>query len=309
METTKNSLPDNSAFKDGELIKLLPGFSNGYAEVNGVTLHYVEGGQGEPLVLLPGWPQTWWSYHKVMPLLASRYRVIVVDIRGMGSSGKPADGYGKKGMAKDIFELVQHLGFGEVNIAGHDIGAHVAFSFAANYPESTSRLILLDTPHPDEGMYRLPMLPMAELSPQRQEGHAYPWWVAFNQVKGLPEQLLQDRMRHVLDYVFKHVSVDEGSISEFDRGVYAAAYDTPEGIRAGNAWYQAFPKDIQDSKAYGKLAMPVLGLGGSGYEILAMSLPHSATNLKLAKVEGSGHFLMEEKPRETAGEMIDFLHQ
>ncbi|WP_457057571.1 alpha/beta fold hydrolase [Kribbella sp. CWNU-51] len=119
---------------DDELLamRLDGGFHSHFARVNGVRLHYVAGGKGEPLVLVPGWPATWWSYHKVMPLLAQHYRVIVVDIRGMGASERPAGGYDKKTMARDIYELVRSLGYRQVNIAGHDIGVMVAFSFPAN---------------------------------------------------------------------------------------------------------------------------------------------------------------------------------
>ena len=285
---------------DEALVKQLPGFSNGYAIVNGILLHYVTGGSGAPLVLIPGWPETWWAYHKVMPLLAAHFQLIVVDLRGMGSSDKPADGYEKKNMATDVFELVRQLGFEKVQIAGHDIGAHVAFSFAANYPAATAKVMILDTPHPDAGMYHLPMLPIPG-------NHVYPWWLAFNQVKELPEQLLQGRMNMVLDWIFKYLLVDENSISAFDRAVYTASHDTADGIRGGNSWYQAFPQDIEDMKGYEKLAMPVLGLGGSGYDMLQMCLPATATNLRLAKVDGCGHFLLEEKPAETAAIMIDFL--
>jgi hypothetical protein len=116
---------------DAELAASLPGgFRSAYAYVNGIRLHYVTGGAGEPLVLLPGWPATWWSYHKVMPALARRYRMIAIDIRGMGASDKPAGGFDKKTMARDVYELVRKLGHDRVNIAGHDIGAMVAFSFA-----------------------------------------------------------------------------------------------------------------------------------------------------------------------------------
>lgn len=286
---------------DEALVKQLPGFSNGYTSVNGIRLHYVIGGSGAPLILIPGWPETWWAYHKVMPLLAEHYQVIVVDLRGMGGSDKPAAGYEKKNMATDIFELVRQLGFEKVHIAGHDIGAHVAFSFAANYPAATSKVVILDTPHPDPGMYHLPMLPLPS------NGHVYPWWLAFNQVKELPEQLLQGRMNIVLDWIFKYLLIDENSISAFDRAVYTANYDTADGIRGGNAWYQALSQDIEDMKGYEKLTMPVLGLGGSGYDMLQMCLPATATDLQLAKVESCGHFLFEEKPAETAAFMIDFL--
>ena len=113
----------------------LPGFRDAFARVNGTTLHYVVGGRGEPLILLPGWPQTWWEYRKVMPALAGRYRVIAVDLRGMGDSDKPASGFDKKTMARDIAALARQLGYDSVNIAGHDIGSMVAYSFAVNHPD------------------------------------------------------------------------------------------------------------------------------------------------------------------------------
>ena len=144
---------------DAALVRSLPGFENGYADVNGTRLHYVAGGKGAPLFLLPGWPQTWWEFHRMMPALAAQFRVIAVDLRGMGGSGKPMTGYDKKTMAKDIFELARHLGYEKVNIAGHDIGSMVAFSFAANYPETTLKLALLDVPHPDEFFAKLTLLP------------------------------------------------------------------------------------------------------------------------------------------------------
>jgi len=288
-------------YSDEELIKSLPGFKNNYAEVNGTVLHYVEGGEGQPLILIPGWPETWWAYHKVMPLLATNYRVIVIEIRGMGSSQKPLEGYDKKNMAKDVYELVKKLGYEKINISGHDIGAHVAFSFAANFPEMTSKLVILDTPHPDPGMYQLPMLPILSAN------YTYPWWLAFNQTKELPEQLLAGRMSIVIEWIFRNLLKDQNSIDEFDKAAYAFAYDSNDGIRASNAWYQAFPQDIEDSKTYGKLMMPVIGIGAAGYEMLQYSLPNYATDLQFVKVEDSGHFLLAEKPEETANLIKGFL--
>nr|WP_199082988.1 alpha/beta hydrolase [Pedobacter sp. ASV19] len=288
-------------YSDEELIKSLPGFKNNYTEVNGTTLHYVEGGNGEPLILLPGWPETWWAYHKVMPELATKYHVIVIDLRGMGSSGKPLSGYDKKNMAKDVYELVIKLGYKNINIGGHDIGAHVAFSFAANFPENTSKLIVLDTPHPDAGMYQLPMLPMLDAN------YLYPWWLAFNQVKEIPEQLLAGRMSIVVAWIFKNLLNDQNNIDEFDKAIYAFAYDSNDGIRASNAWYQAFPQDIEDIKAYAKLSMPVIGIGATGFDMLQNTLPNYTTDLQLVKVEGSGHFMLAEKPTETANCIKEFL--
>jgi pimeloyl-ACP methyl ester carboxylesterase len=286
---------------DDELVKLVPGFSNGYATVNGVELHYVKGGAGTPLLLVPGWPETWWAYHSVMPLLAVHYEVIVVDVRGMGSSSKPADGYDKKNMARDVYELVKVLGYNQLAIGGHDIGAHVAFSVAANYPEVVSKLIMLDTPHPDDSMYRLPMLPIPGVD------YVYPWWVAFNQVKQLPEQLLEGRMVIVIDWIFDQLLTDKNVVTAFDRAVYAAAYNSAEAIRASNAWYQAFGQDIMGSRTYAKLSMPVLGIGGSGYALLQHALPAVADTYSLEKIDGAGHFILAEKPKETARLILEFL--
>jgi pimeloyl-ACP methyl ester carboxylesterase len=293
---------------DEALIASLPGFKNSYAQVNGIKLHYVVGGKGQPLVLLPGWPQTWWSYHKMMPALASRYRVIVVDIRGMGTSDKPASGYDKKTMAGDIYQLIKQLGYDKVNIAGHDIGSQLAFSFAANYPAATSKLVMLDVPHPDPSYNELRLLPEnGTFGDKIDEAHAYPWWFAFHQVKGLPEKAMVGRMQYELDWFFKYLLYDEAAIDARDRTVYVAAYNTAEAIRAGDAWYQAFPQDIADSKAYPKLTIPVLAIGGPGYDWLKSSLTPRTTSLKVIKATGSGHFIPEEKPQETVGWIKDFL--
>lgn len=271
-------------------------------EVNGVSLHYVSGGQGEPLVLIPGWPETWWAYHQVMPLLAAAYHVMVVDIRGMGSSDKPVAGYEKKNMAKDIYALTQQLNYEKIHICGHDIGAHVAFSFAANYPEAVRNLILLDTPHPDERMYQLPMLPVPGLD------YTYPWWLAFNQVKELPEALLVGRMNIVIDWVLKALLKNEECINEFDRAVYSQAYNSVDSIRASNAWYQAFGQDIQDIKNYKKIDVPVLGIAcNSSYGMLSEFIKKFAAVHTIANIDDSGHFLLAEKPQEVAKAILSFI--
>src|SRR5262245_29859034 len=152
---------------------------DGFAEVNGTRLHYVTAGEGKPLVLLPGWPRTVWQFHKIIPTLAERYRVIAVDLRGMGESAKPEQGYDKRTMARDIYELVRSLGHDLVNIAGEDIGAMVAYSFAANHPDATRKLALWEVGHPTEIFNDLRMLPQDGLP-------TAPWWFAFNQLTDLP---------------------------------------------------------------------------------------------------------------------------
>ncbi|RSM91785.1 alpha/beta hydrolase [Kibdelosporangium aridum] len=278
----------------------LPGFRSGYANVNGIRMHYVTGGRGRPVVLVPGWPQTWWEFHKIMPALAAKYRVIAVDLRGQGGSDKPAGGYDKKTMARDIYELVRRLGYSTVDIIGHDIGAMVAFSFAANHPDATRTVSLLDVSHPDENLFKIPLL-----APPGTPVHV--WWFAFNQVRGLPEQLLTGRFRYMVDWLFDTILVDKTSISDRDRAIYAAAWNRPDAIRAGNAWYQGFYQDIEDQKGYPKITAPMLGLAAEYNDTLQYSLPDKGTDVKLGKIAKAGHFLPEEQPEAVLKALAEFL--
>lgn len=293
---------------DATLVKSLPGFKNGYADVNGVRLHYVQGGQGEPLVLLPGWPETWWSFHKIMPELARHYTVIAVDLRGMGTSAKPADGYDKKTLAVDIHALVTSLGYEKAHIAGHDIGSAVAYAYGANYPQATNKLVMLEFPHPDESLLTFPLMPAhATFTDKLDFAHPYLWWFAFNQVKGLPEQLLQGRARVQQDWLFKYFLLDEKALDARDRAVYEQAYNSADAIRASNGWYQAFTQDVIDNKAYGKLEMPILAMGGPAYRWMSKVVGKKAEHVTVVNVEQSGHFVHEEQPEFVTRSMLDFL--
>ncbi|MGA5042244.1 alpha/beta fold hydrolase [Streptomyces capoamus] len=277
----------------------LEGFEHHYADVNGTRLHYVTGGEGEPLVLLPGWPQTWWQFHKIMPALAARYRVIAVDVRGMGTSAKPDAGYDKKTMARDVHELVRHLGHEKVNIAGEDIGAMVAFAFAANHPEATNRLALWEVGHPGEIFHELRMLP--------QSGRPHLWWFAFNQVDDLPEKLLTGRYRLLLDYIIENETRDPDAIDETSRKIYAAAYEQPGAVRASNAWYQTFGQDIEDARTYEPLRMPVLAMGGLNFDFVHPLLDGKATDVRYVEFKDTGHYLSQEQPEKLTAELTQFF--
>jgi len=304
--------PAAGPYADEALVQRLPGFSSHHATVNGIRLHYVEGGSGPALVCLPGWPQTWYSFHPVAPALARHYRVILVDIRGMGSSDKPAGGYDKKTMAQDIYALVQHLSLAKVTMLGHDIGGMVASSFAFNYPAATEKLVILDGAHPSEGLQYMPLLPAPGTfaGPKMDAHQPYVWWMAFNQVKGLPEQLLAGRFQHLLDYLFAYVMLDDSKMSAFDRAVYAAHYNQPDSIRAANAWYQALAQDVADARTYAPLAMPVLGIGSRvSYEYLKMSLPAVAPQARVVGLLDSGHYMFEEQPAAVLAAVLGFLQE
>ncbi|MFC3562885.1 alpha/beta fold hydrolase [Pedobacter jamesrossensis] len=303
------TLTSQNQYDDEELIKNFPGFSNHYLVVNSVKLHYVEGGSGEPLICLPGWPQTWYSYHPIAMELAKTFQVIIVDIRGMGSSEKPDSGYDKKTMATDVLELVQQLGLSKVHIMGHDIGGMIAMSFAFNYPDYTEKLIVLDGAHPSEGMMQMPLMPAPGTFNEKMDANMpYAWWMGFNQVKGLPEKILEGRFQYLMDWLFNYVMIDDRKMSSFERAVYASAYNQTESIRASNGWYQTFSQDIEDAKNYQQLTMPVLGIASYvSYNFMKMGLPYIGKNVEVKGILDSGHYLYEEQPEQVIEAVVEFL--
>ncbi|MFF3786837.1 alpha/beta fold hydrolase [Streptomyces sp. NPDC001933] len=274
-------------------------FDHDFAHVNGVRLHCVSSGSGEPLVLLPGWPRTWWQYHTMIPLLARHFRVIVCEYRGMGESQKPARGYDKATMARDVHELVRHLGYEQVNIAGEDVGSWIAYFFAAQYPQSTTRLAMWEPGAPTSKLADLPALPT-------QDG-LNPWHLGFNQLDGLPERLLAGRYRTVIDWSADQLTVAPETIDEQSREIYARAYDSAEAIRAVAGWYRTLHEDLRVAAEFPKLTMPVLVPGGRYLALSRASNEHLATDIRFVEIPDAGHFLSEEQPQLLSRELINFF--
>jgi pimeloyl-ACP methyl ester carboxylesterase len=244
----------------------------------------------------------------VLPLLAERYRVLAVDLRGMGGSDKPDSGYDKKTMASDIHSLVFKLGLGAVNIAGNDIGSMVAYSFAANYREATRKLVMMDSPHPFAVFEQIPLLPATGTYDLDNPARAvHPWWFAFNQIPRLPEQVFAGRYGIVQDWLYDYLAADKTKITVHDRTVYKAAYDNEEALRAANGWFSSFAIDIADAACYSPLTIPVLGLGGISYDFLAAFLGTAAPDATVLKLPNVGHWLPDEQPDEIVRLMSEFF--
>lgn len=297
---------------DAELAASLDGnFISAHADVNGTRLHHVTGGRGEPVILLGGWPQTWWQYRKVLPELARRYQVTAVDLRGIGGSAKPESGYDKKTLARDIDELIRHLGHRSAFVVGHDIGAAVGFHLAANFPESVRRLITLDLGVPDASWLETTMLPATDdqAAALAHGRGGYPWWYAFNQLHELPEKLLTGRFRYLVDWLLGHMLVDQASVDEQARQIYAHAYDLPAAIRSGNGFYRTMRQDVADLATYASVTTPILTLGGAEtYSMLREQMsPEKGTNIRVVAVEDSGHYIAEEQPDHLLRELTAFF--
>ncbi len=275
------------------------GFTERFAEVNGVRLHYLIGGKGSPVVLLHGYTQTSHMWLPIMPLLAKRHTVIVPDLRGAGRSAKPESGYDKKNMAVDIHELTSSLGFDRVSIVGHDIGLMVAYAYAAQFPQATERVVLMDAFLPGIGNWKDVWL-MRDL-----------WHFHF--YGDVPLALVKGRERTYFEHFWNDFAADpKHSISEADRRVYAKAYAQSGGMRAGFEYFKAFSQDASDFEQFSKtkLSMPVLVLTGekASGNFLIEQARLVATNVKGVVIEGSGHWLMEEAPNTVIPAITDFIN-
>ena len=154
----------------------------------------------------------------------------------MGGSEKPETGYEKKTMAKDVLGSIKQLNLGKVSVMGHDIGGMVAMSLAFNYPEVVEKLVVLDGAHPSEGMMQMPLIPaLGTFSKKMDANMPYAWWMGFNQVKELPEQLLEGHFHLLQDWLFSYVMIDESRMTKLERAIYAHAYNDFESISASNA--------------------------------------------------------------------------
>lgn len=279
-----------------------PQVDHGYADLGEVMVHYVTAGTGDPVVLLHGWPQTWYEWRHVIPRLAERYRVIAPDLRGLGDSSRPAGGYDKRTVAGEIWQLVHdRLGHGRIFLVGHDWGGPVAYALAAAHPDAVRRLVVLDVVIPGDGADTF-----------SQGGRR--WHHAFHRTLDLPEALIQGRERVYLSWFYRSYGHRLGAISEADIDEYLRTYGQPGALRAGLAYYRALAQDVADNQATVarmKLPMPVLAIGGAkswgrGLETLE-SLRRVATDVRGGVIEDCGHWIPEERPDALVEQLLAFF--
>nr|7JQY_A Chain A, Cif-like 1 [Burkholderia cenocepacia J2315]7JQY_B Chain B, Cif-like 1 [Burkholderia cenocepacia J2315]7JQY_C Chain C, Cif-like 1 [Burkholderia cenocepacia J2315]7JQY_D Chain D, Cif-like 1 [Burkholderia cenocepacia J2315]7JQY_E Chain E, Cif-like 1 [Burkholderia cenocepacia J2315]7JQY_F Chain F, Cif-like 1 [Burkholderia cenocepacia J2315]7JQY_G Chain G, Cif-like 1 [Burkholderia cenocepacia J2315]7JQY_H Chain H, Cif-like 1 [Burkholderia cenocepacia J2315] len=279
-------------------------FSRRYAQLDDVRLHYVTGGpdDGEMVVLLHGWPQTWYTWRHVMPALAEDgYRVVAVDYRGAGESDKPLGGYDKASMAGDIRALVHQLGATRIHLVGRSIGVMVAYAYAAQWPTEIVKLAMLDVPVPGTRIWDEAK---ASADPQI-------WHFGLHQQRDIAEMLIAGKERaYILDFYKKRTHV---ALSNDDIAVYADAYAAPGALRAGFELYRAFPQDETRFKAFmkHKLPMPVLALAGdksNGAKELDMAR-ELALDVRGAVAPNTGHWLPDENPAFLTRQLLDFFRE
>src|SRR6266550_3211424 len=275
------------------------------------------GGSGPVAVLIHGYAENSDSWAPLAADLMKDHTVVVPDLRGIGRSSKPADGYDKKTQAKDMRAVMTSLGYDKTFVVAHDIGNMVAYAYAAIYPDKVERLVVMDAPIPgiepwNETEAECRTYMCAKLKLLLNPGV---WDLHFNfQFHGYgpaAERLVAGCERIYFDRIWDDFTGDPSKPDEATRNFFAATYALPGGMRAGFAQFTAFSQDAKDNKIFEqtKLPMPVLAVGGekSFGALQAVIMRHVATNVQEAVVVGSGHWLMEERPTETVALIRNFL--
>ncbi len=275
------------------------GFHTQEINTNGTTLHVRIGGQGAAVVMLHGFGDTGDMWAPAAAALVKNHTVVVPDLRGMGLSTHPEQGYTKNNQAVDIAGVMDALKISSADLVTHDIGNMVGYALAAQYPTRITKWVVIDAPLPGIGNW--------------EEIKQSPLLWHFNFRGPDEERLVAGRERIYLDRFYNELSADPKKIDEATRQHYAALYARPHAMHDAFEQFGAFNQDAIDNKALlakgGKLTMPVLALGGdkSFGTAQADTLRFVATNVTMGIVPGSGHWIMDENPKATTALIVDFL--
>jgi haloacetate dehalogenase len=282
----------------------IPGITHHTATINKIKMHFVEAGNGAPVFLLHGFPETWFAWRKQIPVLAQHYRVIVPDLRGYGDTEKPAAGYDKRTMATDIHQLMQHLGIDKIALIGHDRGARVATRFAKDFRQSIDRLAVLDN---------IPTRVILQtLNAERAKRQ---WFFLFNQLPDLPEALITGNVEIWLRYFYRTWSYNPEMMSDEEVAVYVKAFSQPGALRGAFNDYRAAPEDVAQDEADADqlIDCPTLALWGTNSEVVpglfnVMEIWRGmAHNVQGVEIPQCGHLPPEEQPEAVNSALLTFL--
>ncbi len=284
----------------------LDGFEHRFATVDGVRLHYVTGGRedGDTLVLFAGFPESWYAWRRVMPKLGERFRIVAPDLPGQGDSDRPEGGYDTQALAEAAHGLLQALGVTRYHLAGHDVGAWVAYPYAHLFGGEVRSLVLLDA--------GIPGVTLPDAVPLAPDRAWRTWHFAFHTVLDLPEMLLSGREREYLDWFLRRKAANPQAFSDTALEEYLRVFTRPGSLRAGLAYYRAVGLSAQQNRdlgARGKLAMPVLAIGADQGSIAEMATPLRpfADDLSGVTIANSGHFIPEEQPEALVSALTAFF--
>lgn len=273
--------------------------SHHHAAVNGTRLHYVSAGSdGPPILLVHGFPESWWTFHKLIPLLAARHRVYAVDLRGFGDSDVAAPDHDSATAAEDLHGLIEHLG--PVHLLGQDISGATVFRLATTHPGDVLSLTAVEMGLPGFGLEAL-----ADVT------HGGAWHIGVLAAPGVPEMLLAGRERAFLgEYAFPALSATPGAITDADIEEFARGYARPGGWHGAAGLYRSMLREGDEIRALAQspgLHVPVLAVGAGGGPFTAATMTQAAPGgVTTVQLDGVGHYAAMEDPGRLAEALLGF---
>ena len=276
-------------------------FTSRYIDSGALRLHAVIGGEGPPLLLVHGWPETWYAWRLLMPALARDFEVIAVDQRGIGLSDKPQDGYDTGTLAGDLVALMDALGHKRLAVVGHDTGVAIAYAMAADHPDRIDRVALAEIPGPPLAAASPPAFVPGPINDKL-------WHIPFNRVEKLPEQLIEGREDVYFGYEF---AIQGGKLPADVIEYYVGLVSNPDSLRGSLGFYRAFDATLAQNaqRATTPLTMPVLAIGGeTSYGAhVAEAMTALAADVQSAVIPDTGHWVAEDAPEEMLAALTSFL--
>ncbi|MGL4237142.1 alpha/beta fold hydrolase [Tabrizicola sp.] len=282
--------------------RTIPEVAHHRIPVNSTDIHYVTAGTvGSPILLVHGFPETWWTFHKLIPLLAKAHRVIAPDLRGFGDSGNAEGAYDSAASAEDLHQLIRHLGLGPVHLTGQDIAGSAVFRLATSHPEDVASFTAIEMGLPGLGLEAL-----ADVT----RGGA--WHIGVLAAPGVPEMLLAGREREFLgDFAFLAMSATPDAITDADIEEFARSYSRPDGWRGAAGLYRSMlaeGADIRQLVDTKPLKMPVLAIGAGGGRFTADTMAKtSGSAIASIALDGVGHYAAMEAPAALADALGAFI--
>jgi pimeloyl-ACP methyl ester carboxylesterase len=274
------------------------------ASVNSTTLHYVSAGaRGSPILLVHGFPESWWTFHKLIPLLAKTHRVVAVDLRGFGDSDNKPGNYDSATTAEDLHQLIQTLGLGAVHLAGQDIAGGTVFRLAATHPDDVASFTGIEM-----GLAGFGLEGLADIT------HGGSWHIGVLAARGIAQMLFRGRERDILGgWAFPSMTAVPSAISESDIDEFVRVYSRADGWRGPIGLYQSMLSEGDDLKALAAtnpLTIPTLAVGGFGGTMTLNTL-NQVTQGEVASIQldGIGHYVAMEAPDALAQAILSFLTQ
>jgi len=272
------------------------------AQLDGAELHYVSAGTaGSPILLVHGFPESWWAFHQVIPLLAATHRVVAVDLRGFGDSSAADDDFDSSAAAQDLHQLIETLDLGPVHLVGQDISGATVFRLAATHPDDVLSLTAIEMGLPGFGLEAF-----------GDVTHGGSWHIGALAAPGIAELLFTGRERELLgQWAFPSMTAVAGSITDADVDEFARTYARPGGWRGAVGLYRSMLGEGDEIRALAgsnPLTVPVLAIGAGGGPFTAETLGQvTVGEVASVQLDGVGHYAAQEAPEDVAAAILDFV--